>query len=237
VAWRLRAGDPARPTIVWFGGFRSDMASTKATHLDAVAAREGRAFLRFDYSGHGDSGGRFEDGTVGRWLEEGLAVVEQAAPAPARLALVGSSMGGWIALLAARRLAARLAGLVLIAPAVDFTEALMWASMDEAARRAVMEEGVWLRPSAYSDDPYPIARGLIEDGRRHLLMGSPVRAHAPVQILQGMEDPDVPWRHALALFESLTQDPATLTLVRDGDHRLSRPQDLALLDRAIAAIV
>lgn len=248
---RLGAGAAARelallsrpgagPTAVWFGGFRSDMRSTKASRLDRWAADAGRACLRFDYSGHGESGGRFEDGTIGRWLEDSLAAIDAAAPA-GRLALVGSSMGGWLALLAARALAARgaaerLAGMVLIAPAVDFTEELMWAQFPDAARRAILEEGRWLRPSAYAPEPYVITRALIEEGRAHRLFGGAIRSWCPVRILQGMRDEDVPWRHAQKLAEHLAGDPVTLTFVADGDHRLSREEDLALMLSAVAAI-
>ena len=223
--------------MVWFGGFRSDMLATKAAALDGWAAARGRAFLRFDYSGHGESGGRFEDGTITRWLEDALAVLEAAADGPQ--VLVGSSMGGWLALLAADRLAAAgmaPAGLVLIAPAVDFTEVLLWASLDETARRAIEGQGVYMRPSGYSPDPVPITRALIEDGRRHLMLDGPVRSHAPVHILQGMRDPDVPWRHAMVLVEHFAGDPVVLTLVKDGDHRLSRPEDIARLLAAVAGI-
>ncbi len=237
IAFRRRA--PVRdglPGIVWLSGFKSDMASTKASALDEHCARRGQALLRFDYSGHGASGGRFEDGTVSRWLEESLAAIR--AGTSGRQILVGSSMGGYLALLVARALAAagetaRLAGMVLIAPAVDFTEALMWARATEAERRAIVEKGVWERPSAYSDEPYPITRDLIEDGRRHLLLGQTVRSFCPTRILQGMRDEDVPYRHALTLTEHIAGDPVTLTLIKDGDHRLSRPQDLTLLCEAI----
>jgi len=155
--------------------------------------------------------------------------------------LVGSSMGGWIALLASLRLASenpslRPAGLVLIAPAVDFTEELMWPNLPEEARRDIAEKGVWLRPSAYSPEPYPITRGLIEEGRRHLLLGGPIPVGCPVHILQGMRDPDVPWRHAMTLMEHLADEQAVITLIKDGDHRLSRDEDLARLVAAIEAI-
>jgi pimeloyl-ACP methyl ester carboxylesterase len=233
IALRHRAG--RGPTVVWLGGFRSDMDSTKAAALDAWGERTGRAVLRFDYSGHGRSGGRFEDGTISRWLEEALAVI--GAHGGERPILVGSSMGGWITLLAAREaaaLGAPFGGLVLIAPAADFTEALMWKNFPEAVRRVVMEEGVWHRPSAYSDQPYPITRGLIEDGRRHLLLdGPPIVVGCPVHVLQGMEDPDVPWRHAMEVVEHMPGDDVVTTLIRDGDHRLSRPEDI---ERLIAAV-
>jgi pimeloyl-ACP methyl ester carboxylesterase len=228
------------PPVVWLGGFKSDMRSTKAEFLDSWAAKAGRAFLRFDYSGHGESGGAFVEGTISRWLEETLQVLEHFLTE--RPVLVGSSMGGWIALLATRRLLAARpdlapAGMVLIAPAVDFTERLMWDRFPDDIKRAVEESGIYYRPSAYSPDPYPITKGLIEDGREHLLFGQPIRTGCPVHILQGMEDPDVPWQHALNLVEHLPGDSVSLTLIKDGDHRLSRPEDLERLIGAIKAIL
>lgn len=241
LAWRATAARPgvSAPGGVWLGGFRSDMLSTKAERLAQAAQASGRAFLRFDYSGHGESGGRFEDGTIGAWLEDSLTVIRTLTRGPQ--VLVGSSMGGWLALLVARELARlgetdRLAGMVLIAPAVDFTEALMWARLPETAKRDLAEHGVWMRPSAYAPEPYPITRRLIEEGRDHLLMGAPIRAHCPVHILQGMADPDVPYAHALALVERLAEDPVALTLVKDGDHRLSREEDIARLLAAFEAV-
>ncbi len=239
IARRLRpaaAGRESGPGLVWLGGFASDMEGTKANFLDHWAAERGRAFLRFDYSGHGRSSGRFEEGCVGDWLEQSLAIFERSTQGPQ--IVIGSSMGGWIALLLARRLAEkgateRIAGLILLAPAVDFTQALMWASFDEAARREIMEKGVLLRPSDYAPEPSPITRRLIEEGRDHLLLGGVIRAHARVHILQGMRDADVPWRHALTILEHLNADPVTLTFIADGDHRLSRDEDLAQLAAAI----
>ena len=224
------------PGIVWLGGFKSDQTSSKAVALDAWAERHGRACLRFDYSGHGLSEGRFEDGTIGLWLDDALAAIRAASTGPQ--ILVGSSMGAWIALLAARALAEvgeseRLAGLVLIAPAVDFTEALMWAQFGPDIRRAIETEGRWLRPSPYGPEPYPVTRALIEDGRRHLLLDGPIRSHGPVHILQGMRDADVPWEHAMRLVEHLASDPVSITLVKDGDHRLSRDEDIARLLAAV----
>ncbi len=237
IAMLRRQGEGA--PVVWLGGFKSDMASTKAAHLDAWAQRENRAFLRFDYSGHGVSEGRFEDGTIGCWLEEALAVIRLHADA--RPLLVGSSMGGWIALLAARQLAKeapmlRPRGLVLIAPAVDFTQKLLVKELSPQARRDIEEKGVYLRPSAYSPEPYPITRNLIEDGKRHLLLGGTIQTGCPVHILQGMRDPDVPWRHALTLMEHLSGDESVITLIKDGDHRLSREEDLARLVAAIEGL-
>ena len=236
IAVRHRAG--ATPTLVWFGGFRSDMGATKATALDAWAGETGRACLRFDYSGHGESSGRFEDGTIGRWCEEAGAAVERLAGH--RPIYVGSSMGAWIALLVGRAMRSARperapAGLVLIAPAVDFTERLMWDAFSPAERAAIERDGVYRRPSLYGE-PYPITHGLIEEGRRHLMLSGPILPGCPVHVLQGMHDPDVPWRHALALVERLPADDVQLTLVKDGDHRLSRPQDLDLLRRSLDAM-
>ncbi|GLS19846.1 alpha/beta hydrolase [Labrys miyagiensis] len=235
IAWRHQSG--RGPDVVWLGGFRSDMLATKATHLAEWGARHHRAVTRFDYSGHGESGGRFEDGTIGLWLEDALAVITRVVKTPP--ILVGSSMGGWIALLAAQRLAGTAlapAGLVLIAPAADFTQTLMWDRFPEAVKRDILEKGAWLRPSAYSPEPYPITRALIEEGRNHLLLGGMVKTGCPVHILQGMEDPDVPWQHAMTLVERLAEDDVTMTLIKDGDHRLSRPQDLEKLIEAVESV-
>lgn len=234
IAVRWQAGKA--PGLFWLGGFKSDMRGTKADALAEYAARSGRAYVRFDYSGHGESGGQFEEGTVSRWLEEANAVFRSQAEGPQ--IVVGSSMGGWIALLLARALAAKpvadaaLAGIVLIAPAPDFTEELMWAEFSPEAKREIEEKGMWLRPTAY-EEPYPITRRLIEDGRHHLLLDKPIEVGCPVRILQGVEDADVPWHHALKLVSCLAQDDVVLTLVKDGDHRLSRPEDIERLIRTI----
>jgi pimeloyl-ACP methyl ester carboxylesterase len=238
IAFRQRRGQDDRAGLVWLCGFKSDMDSTKATALDQHCANSGRSLMRFDYSGHGASGGRFEDGTITRWLEETLAILRTTTGPQI---LVGSSMGGYLALLAARALglageATRLAGMALIAPAVDFTEALIWAKAPKEARRAIMDRGAWERPSPYAPEPYLITKALIEDGRRHLLLGQTIRTRCPVRILQGMRDEDVPYRHAMTLVEHIAGDPVTLTLVKDGDHRLSRPEDLALLVSAIEGL-
>src|SRR5882757_8214213 len=242
IAVRARAG--ASPGLVWLGGFKSDMQGTKALALDAWAAEHGRACVRFDYSGHGESGGAFIDGTIGRWLEESTAVFERFCRGPQ--VVIGSSMGGWIALLLAREIARRqaspaspaspasVAGLVLIAPAPDFTEQLMWNGFTPEIRQEILTKGVWMRPSPYGDGtPYPITRALIEEGRNHLLLGSAIEVGCPVRILQGAQDPDVPWQHAFALAHRLPTDDVVLTMIQDGNHRLSRPQDIA---RIIAAV-
>lgn len=234
IAVRERKG--RNPGLFWLGGFKSDMKGTKAEALDCWAEREGRGCLRFDYSGHGESGGSFTDGTIGRWLEETLAVYLRFARGPQLV--IGSSMGGWLALLLARALAARkdgapITGIVLIAPAVDFTEELMWKQFSTTTRRELEEKGIWLRPSEYGDEPYPVTRGLIEDGRNYLLLGGLIETGCPVHILQGVQDPDVPWRHAVELVSRFSRDDVVLTLIKDGDHRLSRPEDI---ERLIAAV-
>ena len=232
------SAEAGQPGLVWLPGFMSDMQSSKATALADWARAENRALLRLDYSGHGLSQGRFADGTIGQWLEDALAVIRAQSAGPQ--ILVGSSMGAWLALLVARALAAlgetaRLHAMVLIAPAVDFTEKLMWARLSLEIRHQIETTGVWLRPSAYGN-PYPITLQLIEDGRRHLLLGAALRSFCPVQILQGMQDPDVPWQHAMSLVEHLAADPVAITLVKDGDHRLARPQDIERMLAAVAAI-
>src|SRR5689334_20382608 len=238
IAVRARPG--GGPGLFWLGGFNSDMKGTKALALDAWAAEHGRACVRFDYSGHGESGGRFVDGTIGRWLEDSLAAFEQFCRGPQ--VVIGSSMGGWMALLLAREIAKRapgatLAGLVLIAPAPDFSEELMRKGFSRELRREIEEKGVWMRPSDYGDSaPYPITRALIEDGRNHLLLGGSIEVGCPVRILQGAKDPDVPWQHAFALVHRLPADDVVLTMIQDGDHRLSRPQDIARMLAAVAEI-
>ncbi|MEN0074815.1 MAG: alpha/beta hydrolase [Paracraurococcus sp.] len=231
LAWRRRRG--RGPGVVFLGGFNSDMTGSKAEDLSAFCAGRGQAFLRFDYSGHGASGGRFVDGTIGRWAEDAAAVLAALTEGPQ--ILVGSSMGGWIALLLALRQRERVAGLIGIAAAPDFTTRIE-AALPPEARAAMAREGVWHRPSAYGD-PYPITRALIEDGRRHLLLQAGVPLGIPVRLLQGQRDPDVPWEHALRIAEAIEGPDVQVVLVKDGDHRLSRPQDLRLLRRVLGAML
>jgi pimeloyl-ACP methyl ester carboxylesterase len=222
----------AAPTFVWLGGFKSDMAGTKAQTLAAWARDDGQGFVRFDYFGHGQSGGRFEDGTLSRWLGDALAVLDRLTEGP--LVLVGSSMGGWIALLAARSRPGRVKGLLLIAPATDFTERLKWPGFSAEQQERLMAEGRLELPSQYAPEPNVITRAMIEDGRKHLLMDAPIGIAGPVTILQGGEDPDVPKAHARALMPLLVHADARFDLIPDGDHRLSRPQDLERLVAAAA---
>ena len=239
IAVRRRTG--AAPGIFWLGGFMSDMNGTKAMALDEWAAMNGHACVRFDYSGHGDSGRHLEDGTISRWLEEAAAVFERCTEGPQ--IVVGSSMGGWLALLLteARRAeagaASRIAGLVLIAPAVDMTQTLMWDRFSKAVRKEIETTGAYRQPNAYSDEPYLITRALIEDGKRHLFGDRLIETGCPVHILQGIHDADVPAAHASHLLTHLASDDAVLTLVKDGDHRLSRADDLARLTAIVAAMI
>ena len=232
IAYLRRAGKS--PGVVWLGGFHSDMNGTKAQALDVWAEARGQAYLRFDYFGHGASSGAFRDGTITRWRDDALAVLDRLCDGPQ--VLVGSSMGAWIALLVARARPDKLAALLLLAPAADFTEALVWPRMSPEIRAEIMERGEWQRPSAYGDGPYPITRALIEDGRRHLLLDAPIELACPVHIIQGMEDPDVPWQHALKLLETLS-GTSTLTLIKNGDHRLSTDEDLARILAALDTIL
>jgi pimeloyl-ACP methyl ester carboxylesterase len=238
IAVRVREskGLGPEPGLFWLGGFKSDMKGTKAVALDLWAEMNGRACVRFDYSGHGESGGAFTEGTIGRWLDESIAVYRRFAQGPQ--VVIGSSMGGWLALLLAQALrkikaAPAIAGMVLIAPAVDFTEVLMWKQFPDAIKREIEEKGAWTRPSDYSDEGYPITKGLIEEGRKHLMLGGLIETGCPVHILQGVQDPDVPWRHAVDLVSRFSRDDVVLTLIKDGDHRLSRPEDLERLTSAV----
>ncbi len=225
--------DGRSPGVVWLGGFHSDMAGTKAEALDGWAAEKGRAFLRFDYFGHGQSSGAFRDGTITRWRDDALAVIDTLCGGPQ--ILVGSSMGGWIALLAALARPEKVKGLLLLAPAPDFTETLMWDIMPVDIRNEILHRGEWMRPSEY-EAPYPITRALIEDGRKHLLLGGAIPVTCPVRILQGMKDPDVPWEHAVRLAEHLDGNPV-LTLVKQGDHRLSTPDDITRLRETLEGLL
>jgi pimeloyl-ACP methyl ester carboxylesterase len=219
------------PGVVFLGGFMSDMTGSKALALEAFCRARGQAFLRFDYQGHGASSGRFEDGTIGQWSADALAAFDRLTQGPQ--VLVGSSMGGWIALLTALERRDRVAGLVGIAAAPDFTEDLIWSVYGADKRDELMREGVVREPSQYSERPYSITRALIEDGRRHLLLRDTIPLTCPVRLLHGMLDPDVPWKRSLLLAEKLAASDVRIALVKDGDHRLSRDPDIALICRTV----
>jgi pimeloyl-ACP methyl ester carboxylesterase len=235
---------PDKPALVWLGGYRSDMTGTKAIALDALAQAHGVACIRFDYSGHGASGGEFRDGTISRWLEESLAVLDALKPESALL--VGSSMGGWIALRLVQELTRRrgptvdgpkIDGMVLIAPAPDFTGELIEPNLTDKERQSLQDLGYFEEHSEYSPEPNIYTRALMEDGKRNSVMTGIIETGCPVHILQGMADPDVPYAHALKLVEFLPADDVVLTLIRDGDHRLSRPQDLEKMEAAVAGLI
>ncbi|WP_158920798.1 carboxylesterase [Acidisphaera sp. S103] len=232
LAWISQAG--TSPTIVFLPGFRSDMTGDKATALASFCAERGIGLLRFDYSGHGASTGDFLDGTIGAWAADALAAIDTLTTG--RLILVGSSMGGWIALLTAIARPGRIAALVGIAAAPDFTQRLMWESMTPAERTTLQRDGVLYVPSQYGD-PTPITRRLIEDGAHHHVLTGRIPIHCPVRLLHGQADPDVPWELALRIAEQVETPDARVILVKDGDHRLSRPTDLRLLTQTIAALL
>jgi pimeloyl-ACP methyl ester carboxylesterase len=231
LAWSTISG--AAPTIVFLPGFRSDMKGDKATALAAFCEARGQAMLRFDYSGHGASDGQFEHGTIGTWANDALTAIDKLTQGP--LILVGSSMGGWLALLVAPRLPERIAAIVGIAAAPDFTEKLMWDAMTFEERARLMNEGILRVPSQYGE-PTPITRALIEEGRAHQLLDTPIMLDCKLRLLHGQADPDVPWEMALRIAEQVTSNDVEIILIKDGDHRLSRPGDLALLTRTIAAL-
>jgi pimeloyl-ACP methyl ester carboxylesterase len=232
LAWIRLPG--SAPTVVFLPGFRSDMTGDKATSLAAWCAEQGVAMLRFDYSGHGASSGDFLDGTIGAWAADALAAIDALTEGP--LVLIGSSMGGWIALLTALARPQRVAALVGIAAAPDFTQRLMWESMLPAERASLQRDGVLYVPSQYGD-PTPITKALIEDGARHLVLTGPIAIRCPVRLLHGQVDPDVPWELSLRIAEQVEAPDVRVILVKDGDHRLSRPSDLALLRQTLGALL
>ena len=232
LAYRRTAGNG--PGILFLGGFKSDMAGVKAEALSTWCQENRQAFCRFDYQGHGASGGDFTDGTIGRWAADAATVLDNLTSGPQ--ILVGSSMGGWIAALLARAQPERLHAMVGIAPAPDFTEELMWPQFSPAIRATIAREGVWTAPSQYGEG-YPITRARIEDGRRQSVLGGKLPFRFPVRILHGMRDTEVPWKHALRFIEAIEGDDVRITLVKDGDHRLSRPQDLALLTSTLSRLI
>ena len=231
---QVSAGNSVAAGIVWLGGFKSDMSGTKAEFLSDWAKMNGRGFLRFDYSGHGASEGAFEDGCLSDWIADANVALEQLTDGPQ--ILVGSSMGAWIAAHLALRFPKKIVGIVFIAPAPDFTEKLMLPAMSEEKKAALFQNGQIEEPTEYSDEPNIITRKLIEDGRDNLLMNNPIPVTCPIRILQGMADPDVPYRHALDFAECIQSKDLEITLTKTGDHRLSTPEDLARLATAVGSI-
>lgn len=227
--------DGRAPTVVFLGGFRSDMTGTKATELEAWAQQRGQAYLRFDYLGHGQSSGRFEDGTIGRWLDDSLAVIDRLTNG--KLVLVGSSMGGWLSLLAARARPDRMAGLALIAAAPDFTERMLLKGLSPEDRATLERDGRLERPSQYSPEPSVFTWKLIEEGRRHLLLDKSLALPCPVRLLHGQSDPDVPWEYSLQIARHLEAPEVVTTFVKGGDHRLSTPADIARLLATVEELV
>jgi pimeloyl-ACP methyl ester carboxylesterase len=232
IAYRRRDG--IEPGLMFLGGFRSDMSGTKATALDDFAAATGRAYTRFDYRGHGASSGRFEELALGDWIADGLEVLDRVAEGPQ--ILIGSSMGAWVALHLALLRPGRMAGLVTMAAAPDFTEELIWARLDEGQRERMRREGRIERPSAYAPEPDILTLRLIEDGRSHLLLGRPIALPCPARLLHGTADADVPWVFSLRLLDRLQSADARLTLIKDGDHRLSEPPQIEAMLAAVAEL-
>ncbi|MEZ6029354.1 MAG: alpha/beta hydrolase [Hyphomonadaceae bacterium] len=240
LAYRRSSASPAHAdarhaSVVWLGGFHSDMLGEKATLLHEAVAASVRAYVRFDYLGHGESGGAFAEGTIGRWRSDALAVIDNLTQGP--LVLVGSSMGGWMSLLCALARPERVKALVLLAPAPDFTDKLMWASFDDSQKRQIMEQGHWTRPSPYDPAGYPITKMLIEEGRDWNILDAEIPLDIPVRILHGGLDADVPWTHSLDLADKLRTRDVVWTLIKDGDHRLSRPQDITRMIATVLATV
>ena len=215
-----------RPTLVWLSGFNSDMTGGKAMAILAWAKENGFGYMAFDYYGHGSSSGAFRDGTISRWREDTLQAIDRLTEGP--LILIGSSMGGWMALLAAMVRKDRIRGMVLIAPAADFTSKLLWPGLSGAAQEDIAHNGFWMRPSEYGE-PYPITRALIEDGKHWSILDAPIDISVPVSILQGKMDPDVPWTHALKVQERIASTDCDFHLIKDGEHRLSRDEDISRL--------
>lgn len=231
IAFIKRDGNAA--CLVWLCGYHSDMSGSKAQTMDDFAKQNGFASLRFDYSGHGLSSGKFDEGTISKWLNEAQFILDSIEQE--KIILIGSSMGGWISLLLALRNLSRIAGLVLCAPAPDFTEDLMWNSFSDDVKKQIIETGYWLRPNDY-DEPYKVTKALLDDGRTHLIMDGPINIDVPVTILHGMQDADVPFERSLALAQKLKSENVKIELFKTGGHRLSEPQELAALYRAIAQI-
>jgi pimeloyl-ACP methyl ester carboxylesterase len=229
-----RTQDGKGPGVFFLGGFRSDMSATKAQRLAQWCHGKGRAFVRFDYSGHGASGGKFEEGTIGSWLEDALAIFDSFAQGPQ--ILVGSSMGGWIAQLLARARPERIHGLLTIACATDFTERLLWPILNDSMKTDLQDNGMIELPSAYEGSSYPITLRLLEDGKDHLLLDRPIPISCPVRMIHGLADRDVPWQISLETSHRIVSDDVHLTLIKNGGHRLSGEQELSVILGALGKL-
>lgn len=234
LAYQWQVGDADRPIVMFLHGFRSDMTGSKAEYLAEYCATHNLAYIRFDARGHGKSQGRFEDGTIGEWLDDALAIFDALVNRP--VILVGSSMGGWLAVLLARQRAEKIHGIIGIAAAPDFMEDLVWAGLSSEQRAELARNGIVYEESAYSDTPNCVTTRMIEEARNHLVLRSAIDLTCPVRLLQGMRDPDVPYPVAIRLAEALESQDVEILLIKDGDHRLSRDSDLALLGRAVEGL-
>lgn len=223
------------PCVIFMGGFKSDMTGSKATALEAHCKASGQRFIRFDYSGHGKSSGKFEEGTIGAWKSDALAIIDKFGAE--KNILVGSSMGAWLALLCALERREKVAGLVGIASAPDFTEKLIWERLTAEQKEKLQREGVFYAPSCYGEEPYPITLKLIEEARSHLLLGKEIKLDIPVRLLHGTNDEDVPWQVSTNILHLITSKNAALTLIKDGNHRLSEPEQLNMLCEAVRSLV
>lgn len=233
IAYHLTEG--ALPGVVFFGGFKSDMTGSKATALEAFCKIQGWRFLRFDYTGHGQSSGDFRDGTIGAWTQDAIDMLDHVATG--KNILVGSSMGAWIMLLVALQRKDKVAGLVGIASAPDFTERLVWEAFSDAQKKQMIEDGQVLIPDCYGAAPYPITKQLVEEGRKHLLLDTSITIDVPVRLIHGTKDEDVPWDFSVRLMNQLTSKDVALTLIKDGNHRLSEPQQLETMCNVVAGLV
>jgi len=222
------------PCVIFFGGFKSDMTGTKAITLEKYCKDNGQRFIRFDYSGHGKSGGEFRNGTIGGWKNDALAIIDNLGAD--RNIFVGSSMGAWLAMLCALERPKKVAGMVGIASAPDFTEKLIWEKLNSEQKEKLKEEGVYYAPSCYGEEPYPIMFNLIEEARNHLLLDSDIRLEVPVRLLHGTEDEDVPWQLSVKILQKITSKNIALSLIKDGNHRLSEPQQLNMLCEAVKTL-
>ncbi|MCB1562500.1 MAG: alpha/beta hydrolase [Alphaproteobacteria bacterium] len=237
LAYRYSPPDPQKshwPLVMFCGGYKSDMEGTKATWLEAQCRARGQGFLRFDYSGHGRSEGAFEDGTIGAWMEDALTILDEIAQGP--VLLVGSSMGGWIALLLARARAGKVQGLIGIAAAPDFTEELYALRLSDAQKIQLAEQGYAEIPNDYSDEPYHFTKNFYEEAKEHLLLTHSQTVDFPLRLIQGMQDKDVPWETALKIQKNYDGPEIDTIFVDDGDHSLSRPEDLTLIDKEIKSL-